>query len=863
MIRMDRQDKQQKRKELYGWTLKKSRILFLFLWVGLLAGCVSEDLKEQPINPPTDKGLLVQFQVQLPVMQLQSRAQVDDVNAIHNLQVLVFTEEGLFLEKKEATYTGPAVVDGGNIGGTFTVELTPSLGEGRILHFVANYDWSDFVVEDNLYKDAGEIIPLWYGEQLYFWARLSLSDGIHKNMFQGVTVELLRNVARAKVVNQSHDLTEVDFKWVATPDLGTVAPFDSRKASFEPLQTVGNEVHYAITEPACDLSYTKEDINYLPLSSYSYSFERRALSDPANYSYILIRGKYRGDTAYSYYKIALIDEESNTLDIERNYEYRLIIKEVLKRGYRTEQEAREGAASNNITLDPLLEKYPAISDGKGLLEVEKNLFVFTEPGDVLLTYANYYKDGVQQNEQISLTLDPRSWALVFKEIPTLSPTGEIRGVLNELPTGQSEAVTQLIVRAGDLHRVIRVILRRPYQFTPITINGANPATLVQRQGTEAILRFSIPATFNEELFPLPIKIYTEGLTADQQGVMLSVDEEGKVFYTYTAENKGVQVVRFKLNNSQAGEFVHLRAPWFSEGVISYNTTSYRGRIWYNYLKDSGEYERRPVLMSFLPYVSFSLGTFDIPQDGVYNYAPPLGGSISDRVEVSYRETKTEFLDVIYKTEAGITVEHLKAGSDLLLNPKFVDVSGRALFGGYGNIPEHSMIKQGEKIEVQSYYTNLEDMRIVKDGVFRSILPYGTESYQEELTLVYPYSPGWGFTEFYELTKLRNELPGATLDFTNKRVRVETMGDLKYRSGRNEYDVPLNGYVTASVANTGGSAEIRMLRNGYYSLTLYGEIRETDRITIVYNRIPIVYNRYSTTTTLAELRRNRALLLMRE
>ena len=135
-----------------------------------------------------------------------------------------------------------------------------------------------------------------------------------------------------------------------------------------------------------------------------------------------------------------------------------------------------------------------------------------------------------------------------------------------LPIEQGEAL--ILVQKGDLARTIRVVLRTPFQFDPVTINDLNPAQLVNDQDISATLKFNIPADFPAVLFPLPVNIYTQGLYPAASGLQMVV-EQGVIHYVYQATTTGEQTVLFKTNKSSNNETVTLQADYFTDGSVAY------------------------------------------------------------------------------------------------------------------------------------------------------------------------------------------------------------------------------------------------------------------------------------------------------
>ena len=536
-----------------------NRVYHVFLLIVLLlSSCISDQLIDADSNRELGKVKLV-FTTDLSAATAISRAGGESDSEVTSLDLLVFSEAGLFLEKAEAK------LEKDNM---YSVHLSPSLGNPRVVHFIANYgNWDS--ADLSKYKDEGEIIPLLEVKSIAMWNRLEL-DQIGEETFKDETVELLRNMATVTLQCNSQDLKEVSFKLINKPSLGTVAPFDSWNASFNqlPMEEDGT-VHYPITESA-KLSLESEDTY---TDTPSFSFERSRYIDSDKPLYLLIKGKYKEESKDTYYKIALVDKDNTQYDIERNFEYKVTINEVLKSGYSTEEDAMAGAASNNITMDPLLEKFPIISSGDESLEVEKTLFVCVNSEEDFKAEVWFKNEkGKVYNEGIELIVDDHTWNSVFKEKPKLED-GVIKGKIKKIGETQEETSTSLVVVKNGLRRTITVVCRTPYKFENLKINGLNPTDIKSGQSNEATLTFTIPNEVKEELFPLPVKIYTEGLTINEAGLKVGVDN-GRVYYTYLAPMAGDQTVELKTNNRTVEEEVSLESLWFSRDSIAVTTKEY-------------------------------------------------------------------------------------------------------------------------------------------------------------------------------------------------------------------------------------------------------------------------------------------------
>lgn len=506
-----------------------------------LAGCT----QEIPDNKPDKDGnVTVNFTVataELKTIATRANGGVNDMN------LLIFDENGSFIARRQATLSAQT-----DEGGLFTVEL-PVSSKKRAIHFVSNYNWSGF--DDNSMFGVNEtgVMTSLNTTTIAFWTRVALNSGISENSFTGETVELLRNQAKISVANEDPAFTYEGFTIHKAPASGTITPYNINS----PFETG------TITEPAgVTLSNAVQTgIN----SEEKYLFERKNAS-AQEITTVILKGLYEGQ--HYFYKIDLIDADKNRYDIERNYHYLITIRTVTRAGYSSFEDALNGASHNNTALDPIIEKYPMISDGISKLEVEKTLVVLTEPGQPMNVWYKYFPDintSAVNNDGVSVSLQSNDEALSPGSF-SYSSGAITANALPSLPEEPKQST--IIVSTGDLARTIRVVLRKPFNFNSVTINNQSPATLVIGQGRDATLRFNIPDDYPEDLLPLPVKIYTQGLYSSSTGLEIQV-EAGVIHYIYRASSRGMQTVRFKTNKSNNSETVRLQADYFTNGVVSY------------------------------------------------------------------------------------------------------------------------------------------------------------------------------------------------------------------------------------------------------------------------------------------------------
>ncbi|MBF6598468.1 MAG: hypothetical protein ITF98_09635 [Fermentimonas sp.] len=510
----------------------------------IIAGC-SQDvilIPDQPIQEGEE--VAVSFNTIIPEFKtVVTRAN----GGVNDMYLLVFDENGNYIARRQAALSNQT-----EIGGTFTAQL-PSSSNSRIVHFISNYDWTVF--NDIAGLSEAAVVALLSTSNTTFWTRIELENGISSTSFSGLAVSLLRNQAKISVVNEADELTYNGFTIHNKPTKGSVAPFSSTNGFEEGV----------ITEPL-DISLIPAQVSEISTNE-KYLFERKN-AYATNITTVIVKGTYSGQQYY--YKIDLIDADKNRYDIERNYHYIVKIKTVTRAGYTSFEDALSGASHNNTALDPIIEKYPIISDGISKLEVEKTLVILTKPNQQFSVWAKYFPEISNEsfdNTGVAVTLQSGNTSTVGSSLNFDSSTGIITATgLGQLPEEPGNA--RIVVSKGDLARTIRVVLRTPFSFDPITINDQNPGLISNGQSVNVPLKFNVPDDFPDDLFPLPIRIYTQGLYPAASGLEMVV-EGGQIHYIYRATQKGIQTVNFKTNKSGNAETVILKADYFSDGTINY------------------------------------------------------------------------------------------------------------------------------------------------------------------------------------------------------------------------------------------------------------------------------------------------------
>lgn len=516
----------------------------------LMASCTRSAIEVPDPQVPVDADeVLVEFGAIIPDFRT---VELRDNGGVSNLSLLVFNQTGILIARREATLLGAS----GSGGYRFSVIL-PKSEDIRTIHFIANCDWSAIPDTDILGFNEAKVVALMTTDRGGFWARKELPGGIDVGSLND-NIPLLRNQAKVTVIDEAANFELEGFTLHNTLARGTVAPYDTGTFTF----TEG-----AISEPVSPVLVSAQE-GTLDMNE-KFLFERKNKT-ASNITTVIVKGKYSGQPS-TYYKIDLIDTNKVRYDIERNYHYVVKIRSVHKSGSPTFAAALDVASHNNTALDPTVEKFPIISDGVSKLEVERTLIILTKPSESLGTWAKYYPQ-LNNNNFDNTGVLCRVEQETGKEVINVSSLNFVPGTgaitatgINSLPSQPREA--RIIVSKGDfLARAIRVVLRQPFDFTPVKVNSNNSVP----SGIQQVARvyFTIPADFPSDLFPLYVKIKANTLYPVQEGVEVTV-EGGTMYHIVRVDSHGTKEVKFKTNTKSNTERIEVSADYFKKGEVSY------------------------------------------------------------------------------------------------------------------------------------------------------------------------------------------------------------------------------------------------------------------------------------------------------
>lgn len=507
---------------------------------------------------PGEGTTVVNFSVQLPEMQEATRSFT--VPGIERLHLLVFDENGYFVEAKAAAPTTSFGVESGKTYG-FSVQLSQSPNK-RTIHFVANSPITD--VKNYSFGSERELINALSttNAQDAYWQRVELPDGIIEDKTTGLSgtslekltaVPLVRNFVKITVQNKAAASANGSFvlegiALVNTPNQGTIAPYNVNsgdyavynssttysalnEAGYYGFEPAGMTINATIPNPTTFAAAVTggqdvtDDEEAVASYAESYMYERRMHDKPSDYTYVIIKGKYNNGTT-SYYKVDIINKAQNGayFDLLRNFNYVIDINDVLGDGFSSPDAAAAAVASNNISASIDTQNLLNISDGKARLYVEYVDKVLTKAGTYTLKYKyvpNIGSPTTVSNGYVTSgktdTTHPVDLSMVVAG--NVIKTGTVSVANTDVDgwrtitfaTNPVDAVNPknqtITIRAGALKRDIQLSLRAPFVMS-VDVTGNGTAL-----GSARTVAITLPSeVLPEAIFPLEFVIVDKNLS---------------------------------------------------------------------------------------------------------------------------------------------------------------------------------------------------------------------------------------------------------------------------------------------------------------------------------------------------------------
>lgn len=513
----------------------KKLLYILSVLVLFLSACQNEEMVSD--GGGNDKKTL-SFLMSIPEFQTSSRA--IDETSISKIDLMVFDEKGLFVERVKAT-------DVNSSARTFNAVVS---SRARIIHFIANYSGLDnFDERANLEKSENQLIPALEvtDNELVFWGRAEISPGATR-----VSVEFIRNLAKVTVESEDTHFVIQGYSLCNYATNGTVSPFVNGKFEYsEDIPTIGTRL---------TMNNTATDANDMDTK---YMCEYTNPTD--NETYVILKATFWGGDP-KYYKVLLADSNDNPYTIVRNVNYHIIVKHMaVDVGSDTFGEAKNGTPINNQYAD-VMKDSPSVSDDAGhSLTVTPLTHLFVDAGTM--------------KSDISIEGD---WGDVNYVV--LSDENAILSNIHCTNTGITADVRKVDVRSsaqirvkyGRLARTISVVASPEY-----FLDASTSLTSYSKADEEVTLTFTLDENYPDaatypELYPIECHIKTDNLyPVDDAGKKMLIDFDyvkGEYWYTYLAESTGEHSLKFKTKLGSVDDVVKVESEYFTSRPASISLT---------------------------------------------------------------------------------------------------------------------------------------------------------------------------------------------------------------------------------------------------------------------------------------------------
>ena len=295
-----------------------------------------------------------------------------ELNNIQSLRILVFDNQYHFQYSADAILTHqPINVSGetddkflpdkhrGEVDWAYSYKVTLKKSqEPRILHFVTDADWTGIANDQMLEgSSAGAILPrLTTDKTDPMWCEIRV-DKLDDQILKDKVVKMVRNYAVVKIKYQAdaNEFTPLGYYIYNVPDKSSVVPYTIDPNTFKiSFPTPFTEMQRP-TVPA-NMQLTPGDQIFKSIDERTTLFESDNDSFYRDKTFIILKGRYQGDTEDRFFKldfVSKLSEDNPTADyipIMRNHEYTFVINEVNSEGYPTEDEAINGVANNNLLM---------------------------------------------------------------------------------------------------------------------------------------------------------------------------------------------------------------------------------------------------------------------------------------------------------------------------------------------------------------------------------------------------------------------------------------------------------------------------------------------------------------------------------
>ena len=556
--------------------IQKIQYWTMLLLVLAFSAC-TDDLDTGRSGVIDENGMVrLNIQTQVPGLKL-TRSIDENGEAISTLWLVAFNENGNMISRVQATLSSNTV--GANGGSANFTASVPS--STRILHLLANVNMDNFVDAEYIGRHENEVIAPMVSSSgnLVYWGRKTFASIDELTSFAaiGQPITLYRNQAQIKYNITGSDLEVLGWAACNQYAYGTVAPFDASAIGvegdnpfhfnldgYDEVTTLPEAYNVKATDPQ-EVNHNEAD------GDPRYVFET---SNPENDQlYVIMRIKKGSDNG-KYYKIMLVNDNKIPYQIIRNHQYIINISDVnTSFGVDNFESAKNAVPANNpwITVDDVI---PEVMNGETILRIEgQTTVVYQEKGEKSI---DFYYNGSNAPEIQWISNPGVATGNPVVAWDRTSGKGTITlQVAEPAEGGILEGTLSIRETNGVLSRRIKVLLCKPFEFSPVWISSEIPLL----DGENITVFFEIPEDYPQELLPVQVKFgcdlidaqtgetnkldvisetttYKVPMYSSETGGLITqeVTKDWNYKYVYTADHTGKHRVNFRtiLTNLNAG-----------------------------------------------------------------------------------------------------------------------------------------------------------------------------------------------------------------------------------------------------------------------------------------------------------------------
>ncbi len=523
----------------------------IYILFAALLGAVSCTVKGPDVPQPQNDGTVtLMMHVNFPEVLVDTKATtMAETPNIDNIYVAVFGGNHYLNEYVKAVpcdSLGNKKDSYGTLANDtdfyFKVTLSATTSK-RFVHVFANGPSSiDFDYEDDIMKTLtteGTVGSYWTYLVLPHGTASIANDGTPSTLPEADSLfrnlKLIRNFARVTLNEIADNFELTGYQVYNTPTHGSVAvwsPYaedqldtantgyfrDYYLKSFDELLDIydGFMPNDQISSDAPTATTTYSD------SNDKFVYERPLAS--SNRPYIMMQGKFLGDTTDTFYKLEFVDPDGNYLPLYRNHEYTLTISKVARSGAADPTQAK--VANANVSAMTEAQDLTDISDGLSRIYVQWLDQAFMEAGTKTFQYM-YLPDAsrISSSTQATLKITDGEGKAISGTLSQTSPSQAsnywTRVTFSTSAPDDTMKVTKFRVTGeytatdGQIHKLyrditVRVLPYQPWGSPTVSASGSEIGATVD-------VTITLPTGLPSSLFPLEISFEDSNKVLDPAG----------------------------------------------------------------------------------------------------------------------------------------------------------------------------------------------------------------------------------------------------------------------------------------------------------------------------------------------------------